>query len=253
LTDLLTTKQLQELLQIDRITIYRMLHDGRLSGFKVGGQWRFSRQEIEAWLERRQRNHDPGASATSPISQVNPAVQALPISCVGAIQGVCAEALGIAAVTVKLDGSPLSGVSNCCSFCSRILSTDKGREHCADAWKQQGPVDAHLCHAGLLCFSVPIHVGGQPIAIAASCQFMVQTENGDWAEWQDGLPRLAADLGLPAEALTSAADSVRQLSVEELPRVSHLLRRVAETFSELGQERLDLVSRLQHIAEVSKI
>ncbi len=49
--DLLTTKQLRDLLQVDRITIYRMLYDGRLHGFKVGGQWRFSRQEIEAWLQ----------------------------------------------------------------------------------------------------------------------------------------------------------------------------------------------------------
>lgn len=48
--DLLTTRQLQELLQVDRITIYRMLNDGRLQGFKVGGQWRFSRQAVELWL-----------------------------------------------------------------------------------------------------------------------------------------------------------------------------------------------------------
>jgi excisionase family DNA binding protein len=51
--DLLTTRRLQELLRVDRITIYRMLNDGRLRGFKVGGQWRFSRRKIEAWLEER--------------------------------------------------------------------------------------------------------------------------------------------------------------------------------------------------------
>lgn len=45
--DLLTTRQLQDLLRVDRITIYRMLNDGRLRGFKVGGQWRFSPREVE--------------------------------------------------------------------------------------------------------------------------------------------------------------------------------------------------------------
>jgi hypothetical protein len=40
---------------------------------------------------------------------------------------------------------------------------------------------------------------------------------------------------------------------EELPRVSRLLQRVVGTFSEIGQERLNLLGRLQHIAEVSKI
>ena len=51
---LLTTRQLQDLLQVDRITIYRMLSDGRLQGFKVGGQWRFSRHAIERWLQEQQ-------------------------------------------------------------------------------------------------------------------------------------------------------------------------------------------------------
>lgn len=253
MTDLLTTKQLQELLQVDRITIYRMLNDGRLSGFKVGGQWRFSRHEIQAWLEQQQRNRDRGASAPLAIGQVNSPQQALPISCVDAIQGVCAEALGVAAVTVSLDGVPLTGISNSCDFCNRILSTEKGRERCAAAWRQRGPEVAHACHAGLLCINAAIHVGGQPIALAASCQFVIQTDNGDGDRWQRELPQLAADLGLPVSDLRMAANSVLRLSAEELSSVSHLLHRVAETFSELGQERLDLVSRLQHIAEVSKI
>jgi excisionase family DNA binding protein len=253
LTDLLTTKQLQELLQVDRITIYRMLQDGRLSGFKVGGQWRFSRQEIEAWLEQRQRNRERGASAHLATGQVDSPLQVLPISCVDAIQGLCAEARGIAAVTVGLDGAPLTGISNSCDFCNRILATEKGRERCATAWKQQGPEEAHACHAGLVCINTPIHVGGQPIAIAASCQFAIQTHNGDWDRWQRELPQLAADLGLRVADLTPAANSLRRVSAEELSSVSQLLHRMAETLSELGQERLDLVSRLQHIAEVSKI
>jgi excisionase family DNA binding protein len=51
LEELLTTRQLQDLLQVDRVTIYRMLADGRLRGFKVGGQWRLPRRQIEAWLQ----------------------------------------------------------------------------------------------------------------------------------------------------------------------------------------------------------
>ena len=48
--DLLTTRQLQNLLQLDRVTIYRMLNAGRLPGFKVGGQWRFRREDLDAWI-----------------------------------------------------------------------------------------------------------------------------------------------------------------------------------------------------------
>ena len=49
--DLLTTRQLTDLLQLDRTTIYRMLNDGRLPAVRVGGQWRFSRQAIEALMQ----------------------------------------------------------------------------------------------------------------------------------------------------------------------------------------------------------
>ena len=53
---LLTTRQLEDLLQVDRVTIYRMLDDGRLQGFKFGSQWRFSREAIETWLRAQHSN-----------------------------------------------------------------------------------------------------------------------------------------------------------------------------------------------------
>jgi hypothetical protein len=39
----------------------------------------------------------------------------------------------------------------------------------------------------------------------------------------------------------------------EATHIAHLLSRVAQTFSEIGQERLSLLRRLQSIAEMSKI
>ena len=41
----LTTKQVQDLFKVDRITIYRMLQDGRLKGVKIGNQWRCCQQD----------------------------------------------------------------------------------------------------------------------------------------------------------------------------------------------------------------
>ena len=95
--DLLTTRQLQDLLQVDRITIYRMLNDGRLQGFKVGGQWRFSRQEIESWL-REQRVDWEQAGEPEPSEGAALPSRVLSLSCVRAIQGVCAEALELGMV-----------------------------------------------------------------------------------------------------------------------------------------------------------
>ena len=251
--DLLTTRQLQDLLQVDRITIYRMLSDGRLRGFKVGGQWRFSRREIEQWLQEQQTNLV--VTDTFPLrgGTITPSPQALPLSCVRAIQGVCAEALDIAAVTTDLDGVPLTGVSNSCDFCNLILSSEEGGRRCAGSWKRVGQGQIHLCHAGLLCASAPIEVSDRWIAITAGCQFAAQPADGAEPAWMVRLSTLAADLGLAKEDLQAAAGSVRTVPEDRLPRISRLLQRVAGTFSEIGQERLNLLSRLQHIAEMSKI
>jgi excisionase family DNA binding protein len=253
LHDLLTTKQLQGLLQVDRVTIYRMLEDGRLRGFKVGGQWRFSRQEIETWLQ--QQRVDFGATeALSPTEGLlAPSAQALPLSCLAAIQELCADALDVAILITDLQGSPLSEISNCCPFCSLILSTYEGRQRCMAAWRQAGQGLIHTCHAGLLCVSAPVRVHGEPIAITSSCQFALQVASDPAQRWQARLSHLASDLRLAERDLEAERDSVRLVPESFLPRVTHLVQRMAGTFSEIGQERLDLLGRLQHIAEISRM
>jgi excisionase family DNA binding protein len=251
--DLLTTKQLQELLQVDRVTIYRMLNDGRLQGFKVGGQWRFSRRDIDTWLQEQQ-SKTKGISAPPPADvTLEPTSQVLPLSCVQAMQDVCAEALDIAMVTVDLQGFPLTSISNSSDFCKLILSTEKGRQRCAATWRQIGNGQPHTCHAGLLCISAAIEVNSQTVAITVGCQFIAASAEGVEGRWQTQLPDLAADLGLPEGELEAAAVSVRVVPTDDLSRISQLIHRIADTFSEFGQERLNLISRLQHIAEVSRI
>jgi excisionase family DNA binding protein len=49
---LLTLQQLAEYLNVDKFTVYRLLADKQLPGFKVGNQWRFKRKMIENWLKK---------------------------------------------------------------------------------------------------------------------------------------------------------------------------------------------------------
>ena len=253
--DLLTTKQLQDLLQVDRITIYRMLNDGRLQGFKVGGQWRFSHREIEAWLQEQQSKLDGESVSPPPNGMIAPSPQALPISCIRTIQDVCAEALDIGAVTIDPDGSPLTEVNNSCDFCDLILSSDRGLRRCQAAWLQVGNGSGRAipCHAGLLCISTPVYVNDRAVAITAGCQFVIQAPDGQASDWLQALPLLAEELALSEQELRATADSVRTIPEEDLYRMARLLGRVADTFSEIGQERLNLLSRLQQIAEMSKV
>jgi len=59
LEQLLTLDQVAEYLNVDKFTIYRLLAQKMLPAFKVGGQWRFKRNVLDAWLENKsniQRN-----------------------------------------------------------------------------------------------------------------------------------------------------------------------------------------------------
>jgi len=60
--NLLTLAQVAQYLNVDRLTVYRLLAKKQLPAFKVGNQWRFQRKMIDAWLRRnsniqKERSH----------------------------------------------------------------------------------------------------------------------------------------------------------------------------------------------------
>jgi excisionase family DNA binding protein len=105
--DLLTTKELQELLKVDRTTVYRMLKDGRLTGIKIGDQWRFSREEVNALL-----TGTPPAGKGQ-VSHLPLPTDVLPFHCVQHIQNVFAEVADVGSVTVDSTGEPLNEIRFC--------------------------------------------------------------------------------------------------------------------------------------------
>ena len=49
--DILTIRDVAEYLKVTEKTVYGLAQKGRLPGFKVGGQWRFKREDIDQWIE----------------------------------------------------------------------------------------------------------------------------------------------------------------------------------------------------------
>ncbi len=54
--DLMTTKELAEYLQLDRMTIYKLLKSGDIPANRVGHQWRFFRSDIDMWIRSQKVN-----------------------------------------------------------------------------------------------------------------------------------------------------------------------------------------------------
>ena len=48
---ILTLKEVAAYLKLAEKTAYRLASEGKLPGFKVGGSWRFKREDLETWIE----------------------------------------------------------------------------------------------------------------------------------------------------------------------------------------------------------
>jgi excisionase family DNA binding protein len=52
LSDLLTVKEVAEMLRVSQPTVLRMIEDGELPAIRVRNQWRIRRSELDAYLQR---------------------------------------------------------------------------------------------------------------------------------------------------------------------------------------------------------
>jgi len=78
MSDMLTAKEMQELLQVDRSTIYRMAEMGRLPAIKVGKQWRFPGDQVETWLKSQAAAPASFSAANGGGADLAALVQGLP-------------------------------------------------------------------------------------------------------------------------------------------------------------------------------
>lgn len=245
--DLLTTKQLQDLLKIDRTTIYRMLTDGRLVGVKVGNQWRFPRTEIEALLS--------GNKPTEAPAQI-PDDQPLPLHCIQPIQDVFADIAQVGSLTTSPDGTPLTTMSNSCRFCSQILSSETGREACVASWRKlatQSDRRPHFveCHAGLHYARARIEINGELKGMVIAGQFYASAP--DPSETDARIQALAVRHHLDVAALTEAAHEIPVIDDRKESQIEVWMEKIASTFEHFGRERSDLMGRLRKIADMSAV
>lgn len=53
--EVLKIKDVAALLKVGEKTVYSMAQAGELPAFKVRGQWRFSRKDIDTWIDQQKR------------------------------------------------------------------------------------------------------------------------------------------------------------------------------------------------------
>jgi excisionase family DNA binding protein len=58
--EILTLPEVACLLKVAEKTVYTMAQKAEMPAFKVRGQWRFKREDIDAWIEQQKSTHRDG-------------------------------------------------------------------------------------------------------------------------------------------------------------------------------------------------
>lgn len=244
--DYFTVKQIQGLLNVDRITIYRMLQDGRLHGIKIGHQWRFAKIEVERLL----------GAAPYPEENQPEKTNSLPVHCIQTIQNLFSDISQLSSLVVDMDGNPLTNISYPCSFCTRIVSSHAGRKACQDSWKIiasqcQHKTQVISCHAGLNYAAAPLFDQGRQIGAFITGQYYMFSP--DRYEEAERVKRLASLYRLPFDSLAEAILTVPTISSDRRTVVESWPRTAAQAIQSILDERTGLISRLQKIANLTQL
>lgn len=252
MVDLLTTKQLQEILQVDRTTIYRMAESGKLPGIRVGGQWRFPRNQVESWLQRQSSvSAMPLGSHSEPGGDVG---ALFPMECIQLIQDTFADALGVMMLVTDLTGHAITQPSNPARLFVEVVKSPDAREQCRASWTKQAN-DLSLAprfvqgFLGLLWARGLIRVGGQVMAM-----FIVGGIAPEgWPPSAFDLDRMAGDLNVERTKLAHTIDQVHRLTAQQQLHILPFVQRMADVFTHVADERHQMVARLQRIAEITRV
>jgi excisionase family DNA binding protein len=240
MTDMLTAKDIQKLLQVDRSTIYRMAEQGRLPALKVGKQWRFPQDQVERWLNKKR-------PAVTPESEVvaNDLVQLLPLACVQLIQDTFADTLGVMLVVTDMQGRPITEISQPAGLVSTANESARSRQACIDSWRDLATAIEmeprfRPGYLGLLWARGLVRVGRELKGMVVAGAIAPKSWPPPLAQGQ----ALAEAWGLTVDTFTRHSGEVVHLSEVEQAKTLLLVQRIADIIAHIVNERNSMLGNL---------
>lgn len=241
MADFFTTRQLQEILQVDRTTIYRMADKGRLPAVKIGNQWRFPQDKIQQWLQNQSDpamgGHSNGLGQMTKEKQETPLAEVLPLECVQLIVDTFADTLGVMLVITDLAGNPITRPSNPCGLYGVADSSEGGVNACMQLWAQMAnrvslQPTFMQSHIGLLCARALVRVGNELGAMVVAGGIAP----AQWPPSQAEIDRISARLELDPEQFRAHVGEVFHLDADEQSHLLHVLQRIADIVAHIATE-----------------
>jgi len=143
-----------------------------------------------------------------------------------------AKSMGIASVTVDLDGKPVTDPSYYTRFCDFTHSTKCGDDRCAASHLRGGQEAArsgkpyvYECHAGLIDFAAPIMLEGKLIGTILGGQVLTDLPNE--AKYR----KIAQEIGVDENGYVEAVSEIKQLPREQIEAAANVLFIVTNNLS----------------------
>ncbi len=252
MTEMLTAKDMQTLLHVDRSTIYRMAEAGRLPAIKVGKQWRFPGDLVDIWLNGKAAQ--PGASPQPvPEAASSDLTSLLPMECVQLIQDTFAESLGVMVIITDMDGNPITEVSQPCGLFSAIHETPNAVQKCVEDWRDMAAmIDLEpkfkTSHLGLLCSRGMIRVGAELKGMV----FVGGIAPKVWPPTPEQVQAMAAEFGVNPQVISAHLTEVYYVDDAEQAKILSFVQRIANIIAHIVNERNGLMIKLDAIAQLTR-
>lgn len=252
MVELLTAKEIQVLLQIDRSTIYRLAEAGQIPALKIGKQWRFPRDQFQNWL--KVPSHTVSATSQPNPSEVgHNSTSAWPLDCcIQRIQDTFAEALGVMLLVTDLTGQPITRVSRPCPIYTLITETDSGRALYRQKWQELGQ---------LLALEPAFEPG--PAALLQA-RALIRRDNelkamviisgiaaADWPPPSTVTNELVRSIQIASDKVQKALASVVSRTPAQQKQLLLVIQRMATILTCITNEQFKLRDRLDNIAKLS--
>ncbi len=243
MTELLTTRQVQALLHVDRTTIYRLVASGQLPAIRVGKQWRFTGAAVESWLQQNVASVAAGLAAAK--DDAPPFLAHVSSAGVQQLQDVAAELLSVMLVVTDMQGCPVTAPSNVCGYYQALMRDEGLGALCDATWPQLAaalPLKPQFVKSqfGPLCARAFIRVeNGLAGMLVAGC-----VAPDMWPPSGERIDALAGQARMESGQLAQRVHAVHVLSSADQTRVLDVIQRIADIISTLIAERL-LLTRLR--------
>lgn len=256
MSELLTTREVQNILKVDRITVYRMLQDGRLKGVKIGQQWRFPRDEVQRLVSGQTAIGSDAPATASAEAQPAPSAAPLPVHCLQTVQNLFSSVSGLGSIVIDASGEPVTALSGACALCRMMQESEAGNQACRESWRAMAAGSANgerqfTCHAGLTSITAPILDGSTLVGWILVGQALLS--DADAQALLDQAPELARRYALPVSAVQESIRKAPVLPSSQHDQMHSWVKDASKAMESILQERSGFIVRMQRIADLTQL